>query len=223
MTKKINVTILDDHQSIIDGYRYRLSENPNIEVVATALFAEDLTPTLDQNSTDVLILDINVPTSQTNLNPYPMLHLIPKLLDRHGEMSILVISMHCTPTMVKAVMDAGANGYILKDDKSTIQDLANVVSSVAGGGIFLSQLAYQQLYKRVPKEASLTKRQLEVLSLCAAYPDATTARLASRLNVENSTVRNLLSGAYLRLDVHSRAAAIVKAQKLGLITSFPEL
>ncbi len=219
MTNKVRVTILDDHQSIIDGYLYRLSQNPNIEVVGTALTGEELEPLLAQKSTDVLLLDITVPTSRKNTNPYPILHLIPKLLEIYPEMSILVISMHNTPTMIKSVMEAGASGYVLKDDQANIQDLSNVVCAIARGGIFLSQSAYQQLHKRLPHDDMLTNRQLEAISLCAAYPDATSKDLAQRMDVANSTVRNLLSGAYVRLDVHTRAAAIAKAQKLGLISS----
>ena len=70
----------------------------------------------------------------------------------------------------------------------------------------------------MPEEPRPSARQLEALSLCAAYPEATTAELADRLGVAHSTLRNLLSGAYLRLNVRSRTAAVAKAQRLGLIT-----
>lgn len=218
-SKKIRVSILEDHQSIIDGYTLRLSKDPAIEIVATMMYGEELELMLEKFPADVLIVDVNVPTSQNNPNPYPILHLIPKLLQKHSELDILVISMHNKPTIIKTVMEAGASGYILKDDQETLRDLANVVSTVANGGIHLSQQAYKQLFKRVPRESTLTTRQLELLSLCAAYPDATTEELAEHLGIANSTVRNLLSGTYLRLDVHTRAAAIMKALQLGLITS----
>jgi len=65
-------------------------------------------------------------------------------------------------------------------------------------------------------ENPLTDRQLEAISLCMAYPDATTFELAQKMQVSNSTVRNLLSGAYLRMGVHTRAAAIAKVQRLGI-------
>jgi len=217
MNEKIRVSILDDHQSIIDGYYFRLSQNPKFEVVSSALYGEELEPLLAGHSVDILLLDVTVPTSKENANPYPILHLIPKLLERYPTLYILVISMHNTPSLIKAVMEAGASGYILKDDTSTLRELPNVLLTIMGGGIYLSQHAYQQIYKRVPKDVTLTTRQLEVLSLCAAYPDASTAELAKRLGVAHSTVRNLLSGAYIRLNVHNRAAAIAKAYKMGLL------
>jgi two-component system nitrate/nitrite response regulator NarL len=217
MTEKIRVAILDDHQSIIDGYLFRLSQNPRFEVVSTALYGEELEPLLAQNPTDILLLDVTVPTSAENANPYPILHLIPKILEIYPTLFILVISMHNIPSLIKAVMEAGASGYILKDDAITMRSLPSVLQTILGGGIYLSQQAYQQIYKRVPKDVTLTARQVEVLALCAAYPDASTAELAQRLGVANSTVRNLLSGAYIRLNVHSRAAAIAKTQQMGLI------
>jgi two-component system, NarL family, nitrate/nitrite response regulator NarL len=221
MPTKIRVSILDDHQGIIDGYLYRLNKNPEIEVVATANFGEDVDPLLASHPTDVLILDVQVTTSPDNFNPYPILHLIPKVLQTYPDLSVLVISMHNQPTIIKAVMDAGASGYIFKDDIETIQELGNVIQAVDKGGIHLSQHAYRQLFKKLPKESTPTRRQLEALSLCASHPDVTTAELANRLGIANSTMRNLLSDAYLRLDVRNKTSAIAKARQLGLIT--PEI
>src|SRR5690349_1187844 len=82
--QKVRVAILDDHQSIIDGYVYRLSSTPEIDVVATANYGEDLEPLLAKHPVDVLLLDLSVRTSHENSNPFPILHLIPKLLQRHA-------------------------------------------------------------------------------------------------------------------------------------------
>lgn len=220
MDKKIRVTILDDHQSIVDGYLYRLGDNPQIEVVATISYGDELETTLATTPADVLILDVGVPTGPANFNPYPILFVIPKLLQLYPELNVLVISMHAEMGLIKGVMEAGASGYILKDDRATVQELGNVVLSVAGGGVYFSQKAHQ-LYARSQSGENhelLSNRQLEALSLCAAYPNETTAQLAQRISVANSTIRNLLSGAYVKLDVHTRSAAIAKARQLGLIT-----
>ncbi len=219
MDKKIRVAILDDHQSIVDGYIYRLEKDPQLEIVATMGFGDDLEPVLEKTPADVLLLDINVPTSNENRNPYPILYAIPRLLQTHPNLNILVISMHAERGLIRAVMDAGANGYILKDDQAVLKDLGSVVKSVAAGGIHFSHIAHGIYSKYLSNEAGeLTPRQLEALSLCAAYPDASTSDLAKKLSVTNSTVRNLLSGAYFKLDAHNRSGAIAKAQQLGLIT-----
>lgn len=220
METTVRVTILDDHQSIVDGYTSRLSKVPQIEVVATLAYGEDLEPSLQKHTTDVLILDVNVPLSNENPNPYPILHIIPDLLQRYPDLAILVISMHAERGIIRAVMESGASGYILKEDRGTIQELGSVILSVVNGGIYLSDRAQITYMKNrdAAREEPLTGRQMEVLSLCAAYPDCTTSELAHMMNVANSTVRNLLSGAYLRLGVRTRAAAIAKARQLGLIT-----
>lgn len=214
----IRVAILEDHQSIIDGYLYRLGQATDIEVVAIATFTVELDRVLNKQKPDVLILDIFVQTSPENPNFYPILQDIPRWLKKFPKLSILVISMHQTRSLVRAVMDAGASGYILKDDTSTIQELVSVIRSVAKGGVHLSKRVHKYLLTESPDDALITTRQQQVLSLCAAYPDASTNELADKLGVAPSTLRNLLSTAYLRLDVHNRTAAITKARQLGLIT-----
>ena len=224
MSEKIRVTILDDHQSIIDGYLFRLNSIPEIEVVGTIGFGEELEPTLEKVHADVVLLDVGVPTSPANLNPYPILHVIPRLLQLYPNLAVLVISMYVERGLIRAIMEAGASGYILKDDQATIRELGSVIISIAKGGIYFSSKAHQLFLNQQLQKTNelLTARQLQALSLCAAYPDSLTEELATKMGVSNSTVRNLLSGAYVRLAVHNRAAAIAKARELGIITPEPD-
>ena len=220
---KVRVAILDDHQSIIDGFIYRLSSTPEIEVVATATMGEELEPLLAKHRVDVLLLDLSVRTSHDNPNPYPILHVIPKLLQKYSNLCVLIISMYSEPGLMRSLIEVGASGYILKDDQAAFKELGNIVLSIARGGVFFSRKAHS-LYMQAENLAGgevLTPRQMEVISLCAAYPDASTADLAQMMTISNSTVRNLLSSLYLRLGVHSRTAAVEKARKLGLITPRP--
>ncbi len=218
--KNVTVAILDDHATIINGYLYEFEHTDHVKVVAAASYGEALEPLLNEHHVDVLLLDINVPTSPTNPNPYPILHLIPQLIDRFPDLAILVITGYNERPLIKAVMDAGANGYILKSDTSAILGLSAIVRSVADGGVYLSEQAHKQLFLRRADtpEPGLTSRQLEALSLCAAYPTDSIEQLSKRLGVAHSTARNLLSAAYLRLGVNSRMAAVTKARQLGMIT-----
>jgi DNA-binding NarL/FixJ family response regulator len=219
----VRVAILDDHQSIIDGYIYRLSGTPEIEVVATANFGEELESVLGKHPADVLLLDLSVRTSMDNPNPFPILYLVPKLLQKYPDLSVLIISMFAEPGLMRSIIEAGASGYVLKDDQSAFRELGNIVLSVAHGGIYFSKKAHSLYMQAEAVNGSdlLTPRQMEVISLCAAYPDASTSDLAQMLTVSNSTVRNLLSSIYLRLSVHSRTAAVEKAREMGLITPRP--
>ncbi len=221
MSRKIRVAILEDHQSIVDGYLYRLGKVEQIEVVGTIAWGEELEPLLEKNPRlDVLILDVSVPIGPENPSPYPVLHAIPSLIQKYPKLNILVITMFAERGLIRAIAEVGVSGYILKDDGEVLQDLGNVLQSVADGGICFSQRAHQILVAgdTVPARGRLSKRQLEALSLSAAYPDETTAELAERMTVTNSTVRNLLSTTYIRLGVRTRAAAIDKARDMGLIT-----
>jgi DNA-binding NarL/FixJ family response regulator len=219
-TKRIHVAILDDHQSIIDGYTYRLNSTPGIELVATALFGEELYAMLRRHAVDVLLIDLSVQTSAHDNTPYPVLRTIPQLLQEFPDLKVLVVSMHTGPGLMRTIMEAGVSGYVTKDDHEALKNLGRIVLSAADGDIYFSQEAYR-LYREYEKLRTgdfLTPRQVEAISVCALYPDLSTAELAEILAVSNSTARNLLSGAYLRLGVHSRTAAIEKARELGLIT-----
>lgn len=207
---------MDDHQSIVDGYRYRLSQVPEIELVTTLGYGDDLEPALKEQPVDILILDVNVPVSPRNPNPYPILHTIPKLLQLYPDLAILVISMFGDRSLIRAVVEAGISGYILKSDSQLIQELGKTILSVANGDIVFSEKAWKTFLSK--KDEPFTPRQLELLSLCAAYPNSKTAELARKMTVANSTLRNLLSAVYIKLGVQTRAAAIAKARELGIIT-----
>lgn len=219
MSDMIRVAILDDHQGILDGYTFRLSNHPDIAVVGTARFGEELEKLLAHQPVDVLLLDMQVPSSPENPNLYPILFAIPKLLQTYPNLSILAISMHNQRTLIQSTLDAGASGYILKDDYAAIQELASIVRSVANQGIYLSQQAFNVLNRQqvAGTAPELSARQLEALSLCAAHPDASTYELAGVMNIAHSTLRNLLSGAYVKLNVPNRASAVARARQLGLI------
>ena len=133
LSNKIRVAILDDHQSILDGYQFRLRQISDIEVVGTSVDAEEFESLLADRTPDVILLDVFVPTSNENPNPFPILQSIPHWLQLYPRLSILVISMYNIRTLVKAVMEAGASGFILKNDQSSIQELGSIIRSVASG------------------------------------------------------------------------------------------
>jgi DNA-binding NarL/FixJ family response regulator len=216
MKQKIRVMIMDDHQSIVDGYLFRLSKVPEIEVVKTLAYAENLESALKDHSADVLLLDVEVPSSPANPNPYPILHVIPKVVQSHPGIIILVISMHNEPSLVRAIIEAGARGYVLKNDAHKLQELGKWILAMVNGEACFSEKILLSFSMR--KDRLFTERQLEVISLCAAYPNSKTAELADMLEIADSTLRNLLSAVYLKLGVQTRAAAIARARDLGIIT-----
>lgn len=220
MQSKVRVAILDDHPMIVEGYISKLRHDPQIEVTATMSVADLLEPVLSRGEVDVLIMDVGVPTSAENRNPFPILHVIPKIIEEHQNLNILVISMRAERGVIRGTMEAGANGYILKDDPAANDQLTEIIKSVAEGGIYLSEEAGALYSKHLATEngKQLSPRQLEALSLCAAYPGAKNTELARKMNVTHSTFRNFLSGAYIKLGAGNRTEAIAKARQKGLIT-----
>jgi DNA-binding NarL/FixJ family response regulator len=215
----IRIVILDDHQVTIDGFYFRLERAPGLRIVGAARTGEELEALLASEPADVLLLDVAVPTSPTNANLYPMLFAVPQLQARYPDLVVLVVSMHLDLSLTRALLHSGISGYILKDDVATIRALPEVVRAVAAGGVHLSARVAQLLQQQAgtPDEAPLTRRQLEALSLCTAYPGETGAQLAVRLGVAPSTVRNLLSGAYARLGARNLVEALQIVRELRLI------
>jgi DNA-binding NarL/FixJ family response regulator len=119
--------------------------------------------------------------------------------------------------LIEALVEAGVRGYIFKDDDDSVRQLFPVIQRIAPGEYYFIPAAWERI-KPGGATSILTSRQLEVLSISAAYPDLITRALAIKLHVSDSTVRNLLSAAYKRLGVSTRPAAIARANQLGLLT-----
>ncbi len=216
MENTVRVAILDDHQSILDGFQYRLMNAKDILVVASASYGEDLLPMIRKNSVDVLLLDLSVPTSLENGSQFPMIFALRTLMDEFPALKVIIISNFKEKTLVKSAIERGVRGYIYKDDHASIQQLARIVMIVSAGGNYFSAGAYFDLSDENSK-LNLTPRQKEVLEVASAYPDDLTDELAGKLNISGSTLRNILSGAYTRLGVHTRSAAIDKVRQLGIV------
>jgi DNA-binding NarL/FixJ family response regulator len=216
----IQVVILEDHPMTMDGYLSHLSGAQDIIITGKLNYGEQLEPVLERYPADVLLLDIQVPTSPTNPNPFPAWHVISRLLAQHQSLVILIVTMHDRPALIDAALDAGVSGYILKDDQTAYKELPAIIRTAASGGAYFSPLARQRWLERrkAANEPLLSPRQLEALSLCAAYPDESLYDLATRMQIAPSTLRNLLSRAYIKLEVSSRGAAVARARKLNLLT-----
>jgi DNA-binding NarL/FixJ family response regulator len=219
----IRIGILEDHQSIVDGYKYRLADHPDLAVVGACSNGEELEKLLEHTPVDVLLMDLNVPISRTNNNPIPFLFFITRIQKKQPEMNILAISMLTQPRLIKELVEAGIRGYIFKDDVESIQQLAKVVEIMGGGGIYFSEGAFESYKNSKLEEAHqlLSPRQRMILSLCAAYPDSSCNMLAKQMGISDSTLRNTLSNIYKKFNVQTRAAAILKAHQLGILSSPP--
>lgn len=220
----IHVVIVDDYPVILQGYEKSLANTPHIKIVGAALYGEELMPLLVQNHVDLLLLDINVPISKENKMAYPIFHTIPQIIGMYPHLSVVVATMYADRSLIKAIIQTGVSGYILKDDLYAVQEFGAIITSIVRhNGRYWSpevqRLLEQTKSKKNEDEPLLTPRQLQALSLCAAYPEQSTAQLAEYMHITDSTFRNHLTDAYFKLGVQSRGGAVAKARDAGLIVS----
>ncbi|MBN2045550.1 MAG: response regulator transcription factor [Anaerolineales bacterium] len=215
--EKIKIGILEDHIATAMGLKAQLDLNPRISVVWMAQYYQQVEEFLQDQPTNVLILDIGLPYSPNDPEPYPIFHAIPELLRAYPEIKVLVVSMHSRPALFKAVKDTGANGYILKHDGESFNRLDEILLDIyENDSIYYSPEVLKVL--TTPNQLpSLTNRQAQILSLVRSQPGISNVELANILVVAPSTIRNHLSDIYIKLGVNNRASAIIKAQQLGLL------
>ena len=163
---------------------------------------------------DVLVLDVNLPDANG-------LEVTRRLRAQGTSTAILILTVHNDSQMVLALLEAGATGYVLKDE--ALDMLANAVRTAARGETWLSpSVAGQVVHRAVkPAEASrqpdepLTARELEVLRLLAQGLD--NDAIAQRLVLTKRTVQNHISLIYDKLGVTSRTEALLYAVRRGWV------
>ena len=219
MEKIIQLVILEDHPMTLEGYRAKLIPAEDIIIACTLSYGDELELALSETPADVLLMDLQVPTNATNPNPFPIWHTLARIVELYPNLVILVISMFNSPALIDTALKAGINGYILKDDYTAYHDLPAVIRMVANGSAYFSPLVRKRWIemRNISEEPFLSSRQLEALSLCATYPNDSLGIIAIKMHVAQSTVRNLLSRAYLKLEVNNRWAAVERSRQLGLL------
>ena len=211
----IRVALADDHRIVRDGLCALLSGELDLEVVGTACdgleavrMARDLHP-------DVLITDLSMP----GLNG---VEAIRRIRAEHPGMRLLCLSMHGDKRMVLAVLDAGANGYLLKD--SSCAELAQAIRSVVANRVYLSAdligLVVAEMRGRlggasVPAtSASLTPRERELVQLLSEGYSSND--ISERLHVSLKTVATHREHVMQKLHMHSVAELTRYALREGL-------
>lgn len=136
---------------------------------------------------------------------------------------MLVISVFGDETSVLAAIEAGAHGYLLKDDSET--DIGAALTQLVAGGSPISPFIARHLLQRLrpaapaspsaEPDSALSDREREVLNL--ASRGYTYGEIADLLDVSLNTVSSYTRRVYRKLAVHSRSAAVFEAQRLGLI------
>lgn len=214
---QVRVLIADDHPVFRYGLRALLSAEPTTEVVGEATTGEEAIELATTLVPDVILMDLNLP----GING---IEATRRILAAQHTIAILVLTMFDDDDSVFAAMRAGARGYLLKGVEGDEAVLAiRVVSD--GEAIFSPAIARRlmqyfgarhSLQPPAPPQEfpELTDREREVLTLIAQ--GYTNPAIAEKLVLSPKTVRNHVSTIFSKLQVASRAEAIIRARDAGL-------
>ena len=210
---KIRVLLADDHHIVRQGIRQLLESAKDVQVIAEAGDGEEAQSLIQQLKPDVAVLDIQMPkASGIEVTRWLRAHL--------PEVGVLILTAYDDDPYVMAVLQAGANGYVLKT--ATMEDLIQAVRDVYEGKSALdasiTKKLMANLFKRTDSKPvePLTDRELDVLRFAAR--GYTNKAIGIQLNISDRTVQGHLAHIFDKMQATSRTEAVMRAVSLGWIS-----
>lgn len=212
MPTPIRVVIADDHELVREGTRQLLANHDDIEVVAVAADGISGMEAILRHRPDVALVDISMPrmtgievTTQTSVQ-------LPSV-------AVLILTVHDEQEYVRALLEAGAAGYLLKDIGEA--DLVRSIRAVHAGESVLHPDVTKSLFAALASDGDdstdaampLTDRELEVLKLAAA--GSSNREIAVSLDLSPRTVQTHLRNMFEKLGVASRTQAVIAGLRQG--------
>ncbi|MDR0953553.1 MAG: response regulator transcription factor [Elusimicrobiota bacterium] len=218
-TKKkiVRVLIADDQTLFREGIKDVLEGEKWIEVVGEAADGEEAVALAKKLKPEVVLMDIKLP----KMDGIAATKLIKK---NTPEVNVLMLSSFEDEAHVMEAIQAGANGYLSK--MLPAAELVNSIRTFTAEGLMIPQQLMGKLLQglrqmgdggKVPSQAALTKTEIRVLDLLVR--GMSNKELALELGCSVKTIKNHLNSSFHKLDVTSRTEAVVKAIKLGIISS----
>lgn len=211
----IRVLLADDHAVVRDGLRYLLEAQGDIAVVGGAANGRLAVQQAQQLVPDVVVMDIAMP----ELNGIDAARQIREV---SPATRIIILSMHSTPEHIRHALQAGAQGYLLKESAGT--EVAQAVRAVHAGRRYLSQKITETVIgdyvlQRAadPVEdllARLSAREREILQLVAE--GRTSAQIANILHLSPKSVETYRSRLMRKLGIGDVAGLVKFAIQHGL-------
>lgn len=203
----IHIVIADDHDMVRAGIRGWLEMEPDLNVIGEARDGEEALRMVRSLKPDVLLQDIQMPGIDG-------LSVIRTLRRENLPTRVVAITGFDTKT-VRAALDAGACGYLTKEEKREI--IVDAVRWAADDrkGIWISPSVAGELARAraAVEEVGLTAAETNLLALI----DLTNSEIAQRLCISESTVKNHITSIFSKLGVKSRRDARLWAQRNGLL------
>ena len=211
---KIKVLIADDHQLFREGISNLLFPLDNIEVVAQAENGVDAINKVKHYNPDVVLLDIAMPEMNG-------IEACKKIKSQYPDTKIITVSMHSDKLYVKGVLEAGADGYLLKN--CTLRQLTDAINSVHEGKKYLSQDITEMVIDGylTPSKADedeyhqLSEREKEIFVLFAE--GKSTKEISEKLFISVKTVGTHKQNILEKMGMKTNADMVKYALKKGLI------
>lgn len=210
--EKIRTLIADDHIIVRAGIRQFLESAPDIEVVAEAEDGEQAVALIQAEHPDVAVLDIQMPKATG-------IEVTRWAKANTREVGILILTAYNDDPYVMAVLQAGANGFVLKT--ASPDEIVQAVRDVYAGksvldrsvtGALMAQLFHKPETQIVEQP---TEREMEVLRLVAK--GFTNKAIGVQLGISDRTVQGHLAHIFDKLQANSRTEAVMRAVSLGWI------
>ena len=208
----IRIILVDDHAIVREGVRAVLDEHADFCVVGEFANGADAIAAVGALAPDVALVDLKMPgltAPQT----------ISGLIERVPCLRVLVFTSFGEDALIRATLDAGAIGFLLKD--ALQHDLVSAIRSVASGDAFLAPAAQRQLMEllRKPQAArdALTARENDVLKLVAE--GLSNKQIANRLHLTEGTVKGYVSQILAKLRLEDRTQVALYAVRRGLVSN----
>ena len=209
----IRVILADDHAVVRQGIRQFLETGSNIAVVAEASDGLEAIKLIREHRPDVAVLDIQMP-GQSGIE------VTRTLRAERFPVGILILTAFDDEPYIRAVLQAGANGYVLKT--ADAQEIVEAVQAVNEGKSALDPTIARKLLSQLARPEAvmtsvepLTERELEVLRLAAK--GYTNKAIGAQLSISDRTVQGHLAKIYDKLHSASRTEAVMRGVTLGLI------
>jgi DNA-binding NarL/FixJ family response regulator len=209
----IRILLADDHSVVRAGIRQILEQNHDLKVIAEAADGREACQLLEQYTPDVAVLDIQMPQMSG-------IEVTRWIRSQHLSVGVLVLTTYDDEPYVQAVLQAGANGYILKTAEP--DEIVQAVRDVFHGKSVLDATLTQKLISRLAGNEEkalvdpLTDRELQVLTLTGK--GFTNKAIGVQLGISDRTVQNHLATIFQKLNAESRTEAVMLAVSLGLIS-----
>lgn len=217
MSEKHRIVIAEDHTILRDGLKALLSSDGDLEVVGEARDGQEAIRSVEKLAPHMILMDLSMP----RMNGMDAIREIKK---KNPETKILILTVHKTDEYIQAALEAGANGYVLKDSSHVELSLAirNVlegkyyISPEISGKIIGGYLQGKKPIKPTTAWETLTQREKGILKLIAeGYKNKD---IADFLCISVKTVEKHRANLMEKLDLHSISDLTALAIEKGLIT-----